>query len=398
MAVTEPRVIEGFDPLTDFQSPEHRADPHALYHRLREEAPILFVPQWDELILLRHADCEAVLRDPRFSSNPQHRRLELPVEDQDVRTQLSSSDVNVLLFIDPPDHTRIRRLVSQAFTPRRVEELRSHIQVIVDGLLDVGYELPVTVICEMLGVPKEDRHLFHEWSSGATRLLDGVIPPEDLMPALGGAMQIINYLNGIIERRRRSPGDDLLSALIAAEEEGQTLTEEELRSTALLLFVAGHETTMNLIGNGMAALLRHPDQLQRLRDDPGLIQSAIEELLRFDGPVHLTGRIATEDLDVAGVTILVAHDRKDRRLPAAIARSRPNVLVVGHSHQPLLVQDGDLLVVNPGSAGPRRFRLPRTAGTMTLVRGWSPRVSLWDLDRDARYPLALSRREVAIGP
>ena len=316
MAVTEPRVIEGFDPLTDFQSPEHRADPHALYHRLREEAPILFVPQWDELILLRHADCEAVLRDPRFSSNPQHRRLELPVEDQDVRTQLSSSDVNVLLFIDPPDHTRIRRLVSQAFTPRRVEQMRSHIQTIVDGLLDeaqergeldvvldLGYELPVTVICEMLGVPKEDRHLFHEWSSGATRLLDGVIPPEDLVPALGGAMQIINYLNGIIERRRMSPGDDLLSALIAAEEEGQTLTEEELRSTALLLFVAGHETTMNLIGNGMAALLRHPDQLRRLRDDPGLIQSGIEELLRFDGPVHLTGRIATEDLDVAGVTV-----------------------------------------------------------------------------------------------
>ena len=316
MTATEARVIEGFDPFADFQAPDHRADPWPTYRRLREEAPILFVPQWDELVLFRHADCEAVLRDPRFSSNPQHRRLQLPVEEQDVRTQMSDTNANVLLFIDPPDHTRLRRLVGKAFTPRRVEEMRASIQRLVDGLLDqaadkgeidvvldLGYEVPVTVICEMLGVPKEDRHLFHEWSSAATRLLDGFIPQEELMVALGGAMQIINYLNNVIDDRRKAPGDDLLSALIVAEEEGDKLTEEELRSTSLLLFVAGHETTMNLIGNGMAALLEHPDEMQRLRDEPGLIQSAIEELLRYDGPVHITGRTATEDLEVAGVPV-----------------------------------------------------------------------------------------------
>lgn len=337
MAMTEPRTIEGFDPLVDFQTPEHRADPHPVYHRLREEAPVLHVPQWDEYVLTRHADCEAVLRDPRFSSNPVHRRLDLAAEMQDMRTQLSGTSVNVLLFIDPPDHTRIRRLVSKAFTPRRVEEMRSHIRQIVDGLLDeaqekgeldvvldLGYQVPVTVICEMLGVPKEDRHLFHEWSSQATRLLDGVIPADEFERAIWGAMSIINYLNGIIDERRTSPGDDLLSALIAAEEEGEVLTEEELRSTTLLLFVAGHETTLNLIGNGMHALLRHPEQLSRLAHDPGLIQPAIEELLRYDGPVHLTGRVATEDIDVNGftvekgqqvVTLLAAANRDPAEFP-----------------------------------------------------------------------------------
>lgn len=316
MAVSDAQVIEGFDPLTEFRTPQHRADPHPRYHGLRADAPVLFVPEWDEFILFRHADCEAVLRDHRFSSNPQHRRLQLPVDEQDVRTRLSGTDANVLLFIDPPDHTRIRRLVSKAFTARRVEEMRPHIQEIVDGILDdaqdrreldavmdLGYQLPVTVICEMLGVPKEDRHLFHEWSAGATRLLDGAIPADVRARALDGAMHIVNYLNGIIAQRRRSPGDDLLSALITAEEEGETLTEEELRSMSLLLFVAGHETTMNLIGNGTHALLRHPDELERLRNDPGLIRAGIEELLRFDGPVHLTGRTATADLEVAGVPI-----------------------------------------------------------------------------------------------
>ncbi|HLF99288.1 MAG TPA: cytochrome P450 [Acidimicrobiia bacterium] len=309
-------TIEGFDPFTTFQSPKHRADPHPLYHRLRTETPVLFVPEWDEYVLTRHADCEAVLRDTRFSSNPAHRRLQLPLDEQDVRTQLSGTNANVLLFIDPPDHTRIRRLVSKAFTPRRVEEMRAHIQALVDALLDdaqekgeidvvldLGYQVPVTVICEMLGVPKEDRHLFHEWSAAATRLLDGFIPQDEMMKALGGAMSIIAYLGDVIDARRKAPGDDLLSAMIAAEEEGEVLSEEELRSTTLLLFVAGHETTMNLIGNGMYALLRHPDQWQRLRDDLDLAPLAVEELLRYDGPVHVTGRMATEDIEMDGFSV-----------------------------------------------------------------------------------------------
>jgi cytochrome P450 len=318
-------------------SPELRADPHPLYHRMRDETPVLPVAEFDELILTRYADCEAVLRDPRFSSDPKHRRLELPVDEQDVRTQLSETDLNVLLFIDPPDHTRIRRLVTKAFTPRAVERMRSHIQEIVDGILDeaaergeidvvgdLGYRVPVQVICEMLDVPRADVPLFREWSSAATRLLDGIIPPDELAVAVGGALQLIGYLNELIDERRRSPGDDLLSGLIAAEEAGETLTEAELRSTTLLLFVAGHETTLNLIGNGTYALLRHPDEMDRLRAEPSLVPSAVEECLRWDGPVHLTGRIATEDIEVNGfrvdqgqqaMALLAAANRDPDRFP-----------------------------------------------------------------------------------
>ncbi len=334
--VSEPAVGE-LSLIEALQSPEHRADPHPRYHRLRRDEPTLYIPEFDEFVLTRYADCEAVLRDARFSSDPQHRRLEFPLDEQDVRTQLSTTDLNVLLFIDPPDHTRIRRLVTSAFTPRAVEGMRAHIREIVDEILDeaaergeldvvadLGYLLPVRVICEMLDVPRGDVHLFREWSSAATRLLDGVIPADELTHAVGGAIQLIAYLDGHIDERRSHPGDDLLSGLIAAEEAGETLTEAELRSTTLLLFVAGHETTLNLIGNGTHALLRHPGELARLRDDPSLVAGAVEECLRWDGPVHLTGRIATEDLDVNGLRVergqqvmalLAAANRDPDRFP-----------------------------------------------------------------------------------
>lgn len=334
--VSEPAVGE-LSLIEALQSPEHRADPHPRYHRLRRDEPTLYIPEFDEFVLTRYADCEAVLRDARFSSDPQHRRLEFPLDEQDVRTQLSTTDLNVLLFIDPPDHTRIRRLVTSAFTPRAVEGMRAHIREIVDEILDeaaergeldvvadLGYLLPVRVICEMLDVPRGDVHLFREWSSAATRLLDGVIPADELTHAVGGAIQLIAYLDGLIDERRSHPGDDLLSGLIAAEEAGERLTEAELRSTTLLLFVAGHETTLNLIGNGTHALLRHPGELARLRDDPSLVAGAVEECLRWDGPVHLTGRIATEDLDVNGLRVergqqvmalLAAANRDPDRFP-----------------------------------------------------------------------------------
>jgi cytochrome P450 len=335
--VREPVPIDEVALPEIMQTPEHRADPHPFYHRLRREAPVCLVPEFDELVLTRYADCEAVLRDPRFSSDPEHRRLELPYEQQDVRTQLGGSELNILLFIDPPDHTRIRRLVSKAFTPRAVERMRGHIQDIVDGILDdaadkgeldvvaeLGYLVPVRVICEMMDVPRDDVHLFRDWSAAATRLLDGIIPPDELAKAVGGALQLINYLNGLIEERRRKPGDDLLSGLIAAEEAGETLSEPELRSITLLLFVAGHETTLNLIGNGTYALLRHPTELARLREDPSLVPSTVEECLRWDGPVHITGRIATEDLEVHDfrvekgqqlLVLLAAANRDPARFP-----------------------------------------------------------------------------------
>lgn len=324
----------------DLDDPVIRANPYPHYDRMRELAPIAPSPIEDRhWILTRFADCEAVLRDPRWSSNPTHRPLP-PPDQADVRQNMAAMDAHILLFIDPPDHTRLRKLMSKAFTPRTVEKLRPRVKEIVDEILDqaaqrgeldvvadLGYIVPVTVICEMIGVPVEDRDLFGPWSSDASRLLDGVLDEETTMRGLGGAMQIINYLNQLIEDHRAHPRDDLLSALIAAEEEGDRLTEDELRTNLLLLFVAGHETTMNLIGNGTYALLQNPAQLDRLRQEPDLISSTVEELLRWDGPVHVTGRVATEDGLVIGgqefargdqvITHIAAANRDPERFPGA---------------------------------------------------------------------------------
>jgi cytochrome P450 len=344
----DPAVDPSVEPLLDLWSDEVRANPYPLYRQLRETQPIYHSElDPDTWLLFRYHDCIEVLRDTRWSSNPAHRRLPPDTIAVDLRTALSNGPTNVLLFLDPPDHTRLRKLVSKAFTPRTVEALRPHIQEIVAGILDtaaergeldivsdLGYTLPVTVICELMGVPLDDREMFGPWSSDASRLLDGVLEPEVMAAGVMGAMHIINYFNDLYEERRRHPGDDLVSRLVEAEEAGDRLSEEELRSMTILLFVAGHETTMNLIGNGMKALLEHPDELRRLVDDPSLTPSAIEELLRFDGPVHLTGRIATERLEVGGhqfepgqqvVVYLSAANRDPERF------HRPDELDIGRA-------------------------------------------------------------------
>jgi cytochrome P450 len=296
--------------------PEEWADPHPRYHRMRSETPIMAVPEWDLLVLTRYDDCERVLRDPLFSSSEVHRRQKPPRRDFDIRTEMESDSANVLLFLDPPDHTRLRRLVSKVFTPRSVERLRPRVTELVSSLLDtaqergtfdviadLGYPLPVTVICELLGVPAEDRDLFGPWSSDASRLLDNVQDDETYNRGIVAMMQLVNYLNGLFEERKASPRDDLVSHLIAVEEEGDRLTEEEMRAIVMLLFIAGHETTMNLIGNGTVALLRHREQWRRLVEDPSLAPGAVEEVLRYDGPVHLTGRTATRELHVGDVVV-----------------------------------------------------------------------------------------------
>jgi cytochrome P450 len=219
-----------------------------------------------------------------------------------------------MLSSDPPEHTRLRRLVSKAFTPRAVEDLRPRIQEIVDFLLDeaekkgsmdlvhdVAYPLPVIVIAEMLGVPAEDRAQFKKWSTEVVATLGGPFTPPDVMERARTAIEALaEYLIPIIKERREHPKDDLISGLIAAEEQGQVLSEDEIFSTAILLLIAGNETTTNLIGNSMYALLTHPDQLRLLQDDPSLLKSAVEELLRFAGPVQATGRVLKEDMVVAG--------------------------------------------------------------------------------------------------
>jgi cytochrome P450 len=298
-----------FNPM----DPEFLADPYPTYHRLRAEDPVHESPLgfW---VLTRYADVVAALRDPRLVKEPIApfiaARFGIPVP---VGMGLS------MLDRDPPDHTRLRGLVSKAFTPRVVEGLRPRIQQVVDGLLaqaearggmdliaEFAYPIPVVVICEMLGVPVADHERFKGWSLDVARGLDAILlPPDSEVGARSGASRraLADYFRGLIAERRRAPRDDLLSALIAAEEAGDTLGEEELLATCILLLIAGHETTVNLIGNGTYALLRHPDELHRLRENPGLIGTAVEELLRWDGPVQRTARIPSEDVTIDGRTI-----------------------------------------------------------------------------------------------
>jgi pimeloyl-[acyl-carrier protein] synthase len=293
--------------------PEFHANPYPFYRRLREEDPVHASP-FGAWILTRYDDAVMVLRDPRFGREGMADLLEAR-----LGLGTDASDARDMLFRDPPDHTRLRALVSRAFTPRVVEAMRPHIQEIVDGLLDrleggrgmdviedLAYPLPVRVICEMLGVPPADHEVFKQWSADIARSLDAAIVPADseVIP-LGREARIAlrSYLRSLIAARRKNPRADLLSGLIAAEEEGNTLSEGELVSTCALLLVAGHETTVNLIGNGLLALLRHPDQMRALADDPGLIHTAVEELLRYDGPVQRTGRMATADVEIGGKEI-----------------------------------------------------------------------------------------------
>jgi cytochrome P450 len=297
-----------FNPI----DPEFVADPYPTYHRLRTEDPVHHSPLgfW---VLTRYEDVAGSLRDPRLAKE---------AIATFVAERLGITPVGIglsMLDRDPPDHTRLRGLVSKAFTPRVVEVLRPHIQQIVDGLLDrvegrgemdliedFAYPLPVVVICEMLGVPVEDRDRFKTWGLDIARGLDAVLlgPESEVVKRSSASrMALADYFRELIARRRAEPRADMLTDLIAAEEAGDKLTENELLATCILLLVAGHETTVNLIGNGSLALLRHPDQLQRLRDNPGLIGTAVEELLRFDGPVQRTARIPSADIAIGGKVI-----------------------------------------------------------------------------------------------
>jgi pimeloyl-[acyl-carrier protein] synthase len=295
-----------FNPLL----PEFHANPYPFYRALREEDPVHQSPLglW---VLTRYDDAVMVLRDPRFGREGMAKLMEARLG----LTQDASRSRD-MLSQDPPDHTRLRGLVSRAFTPRVVEVMRPHIQEIVDALLDrvegahamdviedLAYPLPVTVICEMLGVPAGDQDVFKHWSTDIARSLDAAVLPvgSDAIPRGRDArIALAEYFRGLIATRRKNPKADLLSALIAAEEEGNKLSEGELVSTCMLLLIAGHETTVNLIGNGLLALLQHPDQMRALRNDPALIQTAVEELLRFDGPVQRTGRMTTTDVEIGG--------------------------------------------------------------------------------------------------
>lgn len=313
MSQVDAPVFNPFDPGT-------RRDPYPLYQRIVEENPVYKLPigVW---VFARHADCTAVLRDPRSSSdqrNSSFYQQDPALQERVVREREVLGVDRPFLFMDPPDHSRLRGLVQKAFTPRVVEALRPRAQQVVDGLLDAAaekgqievveefaYPVPIALISEMLGVPADDAERFKDWSRELASSLDPeILTPDDVLARRFEVMRsFADYFHELIDERRSSPRDDLLSALVHAEEQGDRLTEPELLSTLILLLVAGHETTVNLIANGVLALLRNPGELARFRADHGLARSTVEEVLRYDPPVQLDGRTALEDMEVGGVTI-----------------------------------------------------------------------------------------------
>jgi cytochrome P450 len=346
-------LFGGFNPWLE----ETRRDPVPAYRRLRETEPIRrnrFQGTW---VLSRYEDVAAVLRDPRFSTD-RTRLLPFRLMRRSSRRHpdfVSLLDRN-LLMLDGEEHRRVRSLVSKAFTPRRIEALRPRVEAIVDELLDaaaakgemelihdLAHPLPVVVIAELLGVPLEDRERFRGWSNDVVEILDLMSGRDGLRPAWRGAEGLAGTFRALLAERRRAPKDDLLSAMLAAEENGAVLGEADVLALCALLLAAGHETTTNLIGNAVLALLRHPGERKRLQDDPSLMPSAVEEFLRFDSPVQVTDRVITEDLDFRG--------RRFRRGQLAVC------LIGAANHDPARFPDPDRLDVGRGDRGHLAFGL-----------------------------------------
>ena len=313
--VVEPAVLRFFqwrgDPVARLMHPATKADPYPLYGRVRQRG--LVRSPLGVFATADHAAVANILRDRRFSSSPVHQPGYRPPSypPDDPRAGLPAAD---LLTMDPPDHTRVRRLVAGAFTPRAIAGLEPWIREVTVRLLadadaragfdlidGLAFPLPIAVICHLLGVPTEDQAQFRAGGHDVAATLD----PQTTAAAQTRAAELAltGYLQDLVRKRRANPDDSILSALIAAEDEGDRLSSGEVVSTALLLLVAGFETTVNLIGNGTVALMGSPDSWDRLRQDPALVPAAIEEMLRYDSPVQLTSRIAAEDVEVGGTVI-----------------------------------------------------------------------------------------------
>jgi cytochrome P450 len=316
--VVEPSIVRYYawrgDPVARWMLPRTKGDPYPLYEDIRPRG--LVRSSLGPWVTASHATAETVLRDRRFSSSPVHQHGYQPptFPPGDPRAELPAAD---LLTLDPPDHTRIRRLVSGAFTPRAIAGLEPFIRELADRLLDqaeargpefdlinaFAFPLPIAVICHLLGVPAADEASFRDWGHDVAASLEPQTTRAARHSSQAAELALTGYLRDLVARRRAEPDDSLLSALIAVEEEGDRLTSAELVSTALLLLVAGFETTVNLIGNGTVALLGQRDQWDRLCKEPELIPGAVEELLRYDNPVQMTSRTATEDVEFDGTVI-----------------------------------------------------------------------------------------------
>src|SRR5579862_483904 len=358
--VVEPAVVRWYqwrgDPLALWMRPESKTDPYPMYEQLRRADLVQSgLGAW---VTVDHATAEAILRDRRFSPSPTHMRHYQPPSypPGDPRADLPAGD---LLTMDPPDHTRIRRLVTGAFTPKAIAALEPWIREVAAGLLDradssgfdlidaLAFPLPIAVICHLLGVPAEDQASFRAWGHDVAATLEPQTAGALLSQSRAAEVALSAYLRDLVSKRRADPDDSLLSALIAVEEGGDRLTHAELVSTALLLLVAGFETTVNLIGNGTVALLTAPDggqQWDRLRQEPALVPGAVEELLRYDSPVQMTSRNATQDVELGGTLI---------------RQGTPVIVAIGGANRDPAIfdQPGRLLTDRPNAARHLSFSL-----------------------------------------
>ena len=310
--MNEHAQVRAADPLFNPLSPDFIRDPYPHYERLRNTDP-MHVNAHGAFVASRHAEVSVVLRDKRFGKDYVERTIRRygpKIMEEPIFRSMS----HWMLQQDPPDHTRLRGLVVKAFTARRIEDMRPRIQEVVDRTIDAvigkgrmdliedfAFRLPVTIICDMLGIPEDHREAFYNSSRNGGRILDPVpLSPAEIAEANASGGMARMYFEQLFEMRRKNPGNDLTTQLIQAEEAGDKLTNEEMTANIILLFGAGHETTVNLIGNGLLALHRNPDQLALLEANPSLITNAIEEFLRYDSSVQMTGRVTLEDIDDLG--------------------------------------------------------------------------------------------------
>jgi cytochrome P450 len=345
----EPAAIRYYqwrgDPLARWMRPQTKTNPYPLYADMRRRPLVRSaLGPW---MTANHATAESILRDRRFSSSPVHQRGYQPPSYPagDPRAELPATD---LLTMDPPDHTRIRRLVSGAFTPKAIAGLEPWIRETAGRLLEsadaaagfdlidaLAFPLPIAVICHLLGVPGQDQASFRAWGHAVAADLEPQTSQSAASQSRSAELALTAYLRDLVAKRRADPDESLLSALVAAEEDGDRLSSAEVVSTALLLLVAGFETTVNLIGNGTVALLGEPEHWERLREEPALVPAAVEELLRYDSPVQMTMRIATEDVDVNGsvmakgtsVIVAIGGANRDPQVfdqPDRLSIDRPN--------------------------------------------------------------------------
>lgn len=304
-------------PLFDPTDPAFLADPYPTYRILRDQAPVLYVEHLRCWLVSRHDDVASCLRNPTLAQDTGYEYVfaQLPPDAPKLETLRRVFDT-WMLFRNPPEHVRLRGLVQKAFTPRIVAALEAPMRELVDELLeaaaakakmdliaDLAFPMPVTVIALLMGVPAGDHAQFKTWSNALAVTLEPIVPLEALLAADQAVRELSDYFRALIQQKKKHPGEDLLTAMIQAEEQGQRLTMDELLSNAILLLAAGHETTVNLIGNGMLALLRHPEQMTKLRQEPALLRGAIEELLRYDSPVQITSRTLTKEVTLRGTTL-----------------------------------------------------------------------------------------------